>query len=231
MEIEIWSDIVCPFCYLGKRELENALAGFEHADDITISWRSFELDPSIEPVVEGSLVDKIAAKYGMPAEQAEQSQRQIAARAESLGLTFNWQQARFGNTFDAHRLVHLAAELGLQQEAYERLLRAYFSEGVAVGDRAELQRLGEEIGLPADRVRSLLASDEYAEQVRADEQRAAKLRIQGVPFFLFDGRFAVSGAQPQEVFEAALQKAWDAHRPDQLIDIGGSGEACGPDGC
>ncbi|OYO18064.1 protein-disulfide isomerase [Enemella dayhoffiae] len=231
MKIDIWSDIVCPFCYLGKRELELALADFEHRDQVQISWRSFELDPTIEPVSDNTLVQKIASKYGISEAESEQSQRQIAERAASLGLTFNWQQARFGNTFDAHRLVHLARELGLEQQAYELLLRAYFTDGVAVGDPAELQRLGEEIGLPEQRVRRLLSSDEFAAAVRADEQEARSLGISGVPFFVFADRYAVSGAQPQEVFANALAKAWQDTHPAGLIDVGPSGEACGPDGC
>ncbi|WP_312295738.1 DsbA family oxidoreductase, partial [Dermacoccus nishinomiyaensis] len=153
MKIDIWSDIVCPFCYIGKRHLELALDGFEHADDVEIAWHSFELDPTIEAVPDTTLVEKIAAKYGMTPEQSERSQEDIAARAAEVGLEFNWREAKFGNTFDAHRLVHLAAQHGRATEAHERLMRAYFTEGVAVGDTTELQRLGEEIGLPADDVR------------------------------------------------------------------------------
>lgn len=210
MKIDIWSDIVCPFCYIGKRHLELALDGFEHADDVEIAWHSFELDPTIEAVPDTTLVEKIAAKYGMTPEQSERSQEDIAARAAEVGLEFNWREAKFGNTFDAHRLVHLAAQHGRATEAHERLMRAYFTEGVAVGDTTELQRLGEEIGLPADDVRRVLAGDEFTQDVRADEAAARQIGITGVPFFVLDERLAVSGAQPVETFERALTQAWRA---------------------
>lgn len=208
MRIDIWSDIVCPFCYIGKRHLELALEQFPHRDEVEIRWHSFELDPTIEAVSEQSLVEKIAGKYGLSVEQSVASQRDIEARAAQVGLTFNWQQARFGNTFDAHRFIHLAATHGLADAAHERLMRAYFTEGIAVGDRAQLQRLGEEIGLPAAEVAQLLNGDDFAAEVRADEARASTLGISGVPFFVFDDKFAVSGAQPVELFEKALNSAW-----------------------
>lgn len=218
MRIDIWSDIVCPFCLIGKRHLELALERFEHADDVEIVWHSFELDPNLEAVSDLSLVEKIAGKYGMSLAESQRSQENVAARAAEVGLQFNWQKARFGNTFDAHRLVHLAAAHGLATNAQERLMRAYFTEGVAVGDRAELQRLGEEIGLAADELRGVLAGDAYAEQVRADETAAAELGISGVPFFVLDGKYAISGAEPVELFEQALAQAWNEnHGADDRV--------------
>ncbi|XVX20068.1 DsbA family oxidoreductase [Actinomycetota bacterium] len=237
VKIDIWSDIVCPFCYIGKRHLELALERFEHRDEVEVVWHSFELDPTIEPVADATLVEKIATKYGMSLGQSEASQRGIAERAAEVGLTFNWQDARFGNTFDAHRLVHLAAGHGLADAAHERLMRAYFTEGVAVGDTAELQRLGEEIGLPADEVRELLAGDAHSDAVRADEEQARAYGITGVPFFVLDGKYGVSGAQPVELFEQALAQAWQERSGIQLVTPTGAatdtadGSACGPDGC
>lgn len=227
MRIDIWSDIVCPFCYIGKRHLELALQQFPHRDDVEIHWHSFELDPTIEAVSDASLVEKIARKYGMSLEQSEASQRDVEARAASVGLTFNWQQARFGNTFDAHRLVHLAATHGLADAAHERLMRAYFTDGVAVGDRAELKRLGEEIGLPAAEVSELLAGDRYADQVRADEAQARALGISGVPFFVLDEKYAVSGAQPVELFTQALNTAWNDQDPARLQGASSVGQPAG----
>lgn len=225
MKIDIWSDIVCPFCYIGKRHLELALDGFEHKDDVEIVWHSFELDPMIESVPDATLVEKIAAKYGMSLEQSQRSQEDIAARAAEVGLEFNWREAKFGNTFDAHRLVHLAATHGLASEAHERLMRAYFTEGVAVGDTNELQRIGEELGLPAEGVRDLFSDDRFADAVRADEETARNAGISGVPFFVFADKYAVSGAQPVELFRQALAQTWsEVHA--------GSGDAsdAGPDG-
>lgn len=209
MKIDIWSDIVCPFCYIGKRHLELALNGFEHAGDVEIVWHSFELDPTIEAVPEASLVEKIAQKYGLSREQSERSQMDVAARAAEVGLEFNWREAKFGNTFDAHRLVHLAAQHGLATQAHERLMRAYFTEGVAVGDARELQRLGAEIGLPADAVRDLLNGSRFADEVRADEEIARSVGISGVPFFALGEKYAISGAQPVELFSQALAQTWD----------------------
>lgn len=209
MKIDIWSDIVCPFCYIGKRHLELALDGFEHADDVEIVWHSYELDPTIEAVPDGTLVEKIAAKYGMTPEQSQRSQEDIAARAAEVGLEFNWREAKFGNTFNAHRLVHLAAKHGRATEAHERLMRAYFTEGVAVGDVNELQRLGEELELPFDELRELLTGTDYATEVRADEEQARSLGISGVPFFVLGEKYAVSGAQPVELFEQALAQTWN----------------------
>lgn len=211
MKIDIWSDVVCPFCVIGKRHLELALENFEHADDVEIVWHSYELDPSIEREPGRTLVDTIATKYGISAEQSAVSQRDVAARAAAVGLTFNWQDAKYGNTFDAHRLIHLAAHHGLATVAETRLMHAYFTEGVSIGDVDELQRLGEEIGLPADDVRRVLAGDEFTQDVRADEAAARQIGITGVPFFVLDERLAVSGAQPVETFERALTQAWQAH--------------------
>jgi predicted DsbA family dithiol-disulfide isomerase len=214
VKIDIWSDIVCPFCYIGKRHLELALDGFEHADDVEIVWHSYELDPTIEAVPDGTLVEKIAAKYGMTPEQSQRSQEDIAARAAEVGLEFNWREARFGNTFDAHRLVHLAAQHGRAGEAHERLMRAYFTEGVAVGDTHELQRLGAELGLPDDEVRELFDSDRFADEVRADEETARAAGISSVPFFVFGEKYAVSGAQPVELFGQALTQTWNELHDD-----------------
>lgn len=209
MKIDIWSDIVCPFCYVGKRHLELALEGFEHAAEVEITWHSFELDPDAVPVADESLVDKIARKYSMSTEQSEASQRQLAAKAAAVGLDFNWQEARYGNTFDAHRLVHLAAAQGLADAAEERFMRAYFTEGKAIGDPETLAGLAVEIGLDEARVREVLAGTEFADAVRADEAQASAYGISAVPFFVIDGTYGISGAQPVEAFEQALQQIWD----------------------
>ena len=232
MKIDIWSDIVCPFCYIGKRHLEQARAGFEHADDVEIAWHSYELDPTASARWDAPVAEAVAAKYGISVEQAEATQEQIAATAAAAGLEFNWRQARPGNTFDAHRLVQLAAASGLAAAAHERFMRAYFTEGVAVGDPAALRELAIEVGLDADAVDELLASDAFTNEVRQDEALAAEIGIRGVPFFVLDEKYAVSGAQPVEVFSSALRKAWDESHPRRtLIDVGEPGEACGPDGC
>ncbi|MFM6848654.1 MAG: DsbA family oxidoreductase [Terrabacter sp.] len=233
MKIDIWSDIVCPFCYLGKRRLEAAIAKFEHADELEVQWHSFELDRNAQPVSDVPLVDLISAKYGTSRDQAVAQHRSMAAAAAELGLEFNWEQARYGNTFDAHRVVHLAADQGLAAAAHERLMRAYFTEGLAVGDRETLVGLATDIGLDADAVRDMLDSDDYGNHVRSDEATAKMLGIESVPFFVLDRKYGVSGAQPVEVFTQALETAW-AHRhevPEPVAAGGGCGGGCGAGGC
>jgi predicted DsbA family dithiol-disulfide isomerase len=209
LTVDIWSDVVCPWCYIGKRRFEAALEGFEHRDDVTVLWHSFELDPEAPPVAEGRSAERLAAKYGMSVEEASARQAEITALAAQDGLTYNLAESRGGNTFDAHRLIHLAAEHGLGDAVMERLMNAYFSEREAIGDPDTLQRLAVGAGLPADEVREVLEGDRYADAVRADERAATQIGIRGVPFFVLGRKYGVSGAQPSEVLLQALQQAWD----------------------
>ncbi|HEX8975669.1 MAG TPA: DsbA family oxidoreductase [Solirubrobacteraceae bacterium] len=213
MELEIWSDIACPWCYIGKRRFQSALSQFEHADELTVTWRSFELDPNAPAEREGELAGHLARKYGMPIEQARESQRGLTDMAAQEGLTLRFDLARSGNTFDGHRLVHLAAEHGRQQEMKERLMQAYFTEGRLVSDPQTLMALGLEIGLPADEIEALLAGDRFAEEVRADEAAAAKLGISGVPTFIVDRQVGVTGAQPPELILEMLRQGWARREP------------------
>lgn len=212
MEIEIWSDVVCPWCYIGKRRFEAALAEFEHADDVKVIWRSFELDPDSPQVYPGGIHDMLAQKMGGDTERARQMNAQVTSLAADVGLSYDFDRARPGNTFDAHRLIHLAEKHGLQAEAKERLLRGYFEEGLSVGDHDELAAAIAELGVPEEEARSVLAGDAYAEEVRADVDRARQLGVGGVPFFALAGRYGISGAQPTETFAQALQQAWDETR-------------------
>jgi predicted DsbA family dithiol-disulfide isomerase len=208
MELEIWSDIACPWCYIGKRRLEAALENFEHADDMTITWRSFELDPNAPAERPGELAGHLASKYGMPIEQARQSQEGITATAAGEGLDFHLNVARSGNTFDGHRLVHLAAQHGLQAAMKERLMRAYFSEGQLISDPETLVGLGTEVGLPESEIRELLAGERLADEVRADEQTAAGLGVSGVPTFIVGRKVGVTGAQRPELILDMLRQGW-----------------------
>jgi len=209
LTVDIWSDVVCPWCYIGKRRFEAALEQFEHRDDVTVLWHSFELDPEAPPVAEGKSAERLAAKYGMTVEEAAGRQAEITTLAAQDGLTYDLAESRGGNTFDAHRLIHLAAEHRLGDAAMERLMRAYFSEREAIGDRETLQRLAVEAGLPAEEVREVLEGERYADAVRADERAATQIGIRGVPFFVLGRKYGVSGAQPAEVLLQALQQAWD----------------------
>lgn len=232
LRVDIWSDIACPWCYVGKRRLEAALARFPQRDDVEIVWRAFELDPSAprgrDPGV--SYAERIAKKYGGGVAQAQGMIQRMVDVAAADGLTFDFERIRPGNTFDAHRLIHLARERGLQDAVKERLLRAYLTEGEAIGDPAVLSRLAREAGLDAEEVSAVLATDDQAREVREDEEEARALGITGVPFFVLGGRYAVSGAQPVEVFLGALQQAWTAVAEADTV-APAEGAACGPDGC
>lgn len=233
MKVEIWSDIVCPWCYIGKRRFEAARARFAHGDDIHLTWHSFELDPNADAVATGDLAERLAAKYGMTVERARAMQANMTQVAAEDGLNFRFDIARSGNTFDAHRLLHLAAEQGIQDAVKERFFKAYLIDGESIGDRDTLVRVAAEAGLDPEAARATLESDAYAREVRADERRAAALGISGVPFFVIDEKYGISGAQPADVILDALEQAWDeSHPPAPLAVVGGGkGAACVGDEC
>ncbi len=228
MHVEIWSDIACPWCYVGKRRFEAALADVEHRDGVQVTWRSFELDPGAPAERPVSGAEHLAEKYGSSVEQARGMQARMTEVAAGEGLAFDFDRARGGNTFDAHRLVHLAAEHGRQDAMEERLMRAYLTEGELMSDHAALARLAAEVGLPAEEIDALLASDRFADAVRDDERTGAALGIRGVPFFVVDRQFGASGAQPPEALGELLRHAWEARSPLEVVT---TGDRCGVDGC
>jgi predicted DsbA family dithiol-disulfide isomerase len=230
MKIEIWSDVVCPWCYIGKRRFETALGRFAHRDQVVIVWRSFELDPHAPRHAAGSLDDMLAQKKGISQAQAAAMNQQVSELAAAEGLDYQLDRAKPGNTFDAHRLIHLAAAHKLQAQAKERLLRAYFTEGLPISDHDTLATIGSQLGLAGDEVRAMLASDAYADNVRADEQRAAAFGIRGVPFFVIDEHYGVSGAQAPGVFLNALEQAWAAAHPLTLLSAPSQNDANCDDG-
>jgi predicted DsbA family dithiol-disulfide isomerase len=213
VDVEIWSDIACPWCYVGKRRFESALAQFEHADDVRVTWRSFELDPMAPREREGDLAARLAEKYGMTLEQARASQRELTEVAAGEGLDFRFDIARSGLTFDGHRIIHLAAEHGLQDAMKERLMRAYFGEGELVGDPETLVRLATEVGLPEAEARATVTGDRYADAVREDEQDAQRLGISAVPTFVVDRTLGASGAHPPEQLLELLRQGWASQTP------------------
>ncbi|TGD81551.1 DsbA family oxidoreductase [Hymenobacter wooponensis] len=230
MKIEIWSDIVCPFCYIGKRRLENALAAFPHADKVEIEWHSFELDPQAKPEPGVSLYKRLASKYGNTEAWARQMSSNMAQSAAELGLAFDFDRAVHANTLHAHRLVHLAERHGKQDAAKERFFKAYLEEGEDLNDFATLTRLATEIGLPAAEVERVLNSDEFTQEVRHDEYQARQIGVRGVPYFVFDDKYAVSGAQPSELFQEVLEKVWEESRPQPVQLAGADGASCDIDG-
>ena len=209
MLVEIWSDVVCHWCYIGKRRFEAGLAAFDRRDEVEVVWRSYQLDPDAPPITGVRTIDHLATKYGVSRDEAEAMQDRVARAAEGEGLEYHLDRTQRGNSFDAHRLLHLAAEHGVQDELKERLLHAYFTEGQAIGDPDVLDALAVDVGLDADEVAELLAGDQHGDDVREDEATARQLGCNGVPFFVIDRRFGISGAQPAEAFTEVLARAFE----------------------
>ena len=228
MHVEIWSDIACPWCYVGKRRFEAALAQFAHRDEVEVVWRAFELDPQAPAEREGDRASHLAAKYGVSRERAHEMHAHMTEVAAAEGLDFHFEIARSGNMLDAHRLIHLALDHGRQDALKERYLRAYLCEGRLMSDPAVLGALAIEVGLPAEEVHAVLESDRYTDAVREDERTAAQLGISAVPFFVVDRAFGASGAQPPEVLLGLLERAWAGRTPLAVV---AEGDTCGVDGC
>lgn len=231
MRIEIWSDVVCPWCFVGKRRLERALAGFPHADEVEVVWRSFQLDPSAPQHGHQLTTGVLARKYGRSEDEMRDMQQQLVDLAAAEGLAFRLFENVHTNTADAHRLLHLALAEGgseLQGRLKESLLSAYFEDAADIGDHAVLRREALSVGLDAERVDEVLTSDEHAGAVAADIDAAQDLGVSGVPFFVVDRRYAVSGAQPTEVFAQLLDRAWSESQPK--VEVLAGGDACGLDG-
>ncbi len=224
LRVDVWSDIACPWCYVGKRRLEAALAKFPH--EVELTWHSFELDPTAPRQRDGNHVEYLATKYRLPPAQAQVMIDRMNRVGADEGIEFRFDRIRAGNTFDAHRLLHLAREKGVQAAAKNRFMRAYFSEGVAIGNADALVPLALDVGLAEADVRDVLATDRYAADVRRDELLANELGITGVPFFVMAGRLGVSGAQSPDVLLGALERA-----REEVAAEAPAGETCGPEGC
>jgi predicted DsbA family dithiol-disulfide isomerase len=235
VKVEIFSDVVCPWCAVGKRRFETAVRRFEHGDEIDVVWRSYELDPGAPARRDGDYVERLARKYGMSREQAVAANENLTARAAAEGLDFHFERARPGNTFNAHRLLHYAAEAGpgLQDALKERLFTAYFTEGAAIGEAETLVVLAAEVGLDPDVCADILAGDRYAAEVRTDEREALELGVTGVPFFVVDGKFGIPGAQDADTILATLERAWAKSHPLEIVDApsGADDAACEGDTC
>ena len=209
MKVEIWSDVICPWCYIGKRRFEMALANFSQRERVSVIWRSFELDASAPSQYECTLDELLAQKYGVSPQQAAEMGERITTLASEVGLEYRLADVRPGNTFDAHRLLHMATARKLDDQATERIMHAYFCEGLAVGNRTALARLAPEFGIAENEVLEMLESDAYSEEVRADEARAKTFGITGVPFFVINEKAGIAGAQPVDVIAESLRQALD----------------------
>lgn len=232
MLVEVWSDVVCPWCYIGKRRLERAIA--DHEGDVEVVWRSFQLDPSAPTVPTETIAEHLGRKYGGGIEAGLAMIAQVDAIAAEEGMVFRQHEAQVVNTVDAHRLLHLARETGHQGALEEALLSAYFTQARNVADHGVLREIAASIGMPADDVDQTLPSDRFRGDVEADIDQARACGAGGVPFFVVDGRYGISGAQPVEVFQQVLARA---AADQQRTTVGATDEqaaqsqACGPDGC
>jgi predicted DsbA family dithiol-disulfide isomerase len=209
MKVKIWSDVVCPYCYIGKREFERALADFPHRDQVEVVWKSFELDRDAPERSTEKVYAHLANKYGRTLQQAKEMVAGVVERARTLGLAFNMDKAIRCNSFHAHRMIHFAGTKGKADVAKERLFQAHFVLGEPVSDRVKLKEIADSIGLDGAEAEQVLHTAAFADEVRADEVEASQIGVRGVPFFVLDDRYAVSGAQPAAHFQEALQRAWE----------------------
>ncbi|MCM3749979.1 DsbA family oxidoreductase [Paenibacillus pasadenensis] len=230
MKVEIWSDYACPFCYIGKRKFQEALAAFEHKDEVEVVYRSFELDPGTKYVPGSNIHDILADKYGATSDQIRANNANLGRQAADMGLTFNFDDIKRGSTFDAHRLMAWAVEKGKGDVMAERLFKAYFTDGLLLEDRSVLAGLVAEAGLPQAEAEEVLASERYSELVRAEEGIGSELGIRGVPFYVLDRKLGVSGAQSPAAFLQVLQQAWaEQEQSGSSSAEVEDGAACAPD--
>lgn len=232
MKVEIWSDVMCPFCYIGKRKFETALAQFSHKDKIRVEWKSFQLSPELKTQTDKNLYQFLAEHKGISNGQAKAMNEQVTQMGKQLGLIYNFDKAIPANTFNAHRFIHFAKQYGKQNDAEEIMFRSYFTDGKNVDDYATLIELGSEIGLDTLVLKNALENGSYAANVQVDIYEGQQVGVRGVPFFVFDRKFAISGAQESQTFLQTLEKAfseWLKENPETTLEVI-NGEACTPEG-
>lgn len=243
LAVDIWSDIACPWCFIGKRRFESALATLEFRDQVDVTWHSYQLDPSLPAHYDGTEAEYLAQMKGMDPAQVSQMLAHVSGQAAGEGLAYDFEALRPANSFTAHRLLHLAADHGVAGALKELLLSAHFEQGLDIGSSEVLRALGEQAGIPGDAVVQVLDSEAYREEVEADFAQARALGISGVPFFVLDMKYGISGAQPAELFAEALTTAWQEKAPLTMVNAGttagndagapssADGPVCGPEGC
>ncbi|WP_264565802.1 DsbA family protein [Flavobacterium sp. N3904] len=233
LKIQIWSDVMCPFCYIGKRKIEGALDQFENKKSVVIEWKSFQLDPSFVATPNENIVDHLAEKYRRDTDWAQTMIDNMTENAKTSGLDFHFEKAILANSLNAHRLLHLAKKHNLSNELEELLFKAYLTDGKNVNDLNTLESLGLEVGLDKEAIENVLNTDLYANEVQQEQQEAQSLGVTGVPFFVFDNKYAVSGAQPTQVFLKTLQKSWEEGNFETKLKLQNTTDenSCGIDGC
>ena len=232
MKIEIWSDFICPFCYIGKRLLDQAIEAFNHKEQIEVIYKSYELHPDVESDERIAVHEMLAGKMGVSVEEASAMNERVKAHAASVGLDYQFDSMKQTNTLDAHRLLKYAETAGLASAYTERLFKAHFTESVFIGKKENLLRLAEEAGLNRIQAEQILSSDAYLDEVRRDQLEGQTLGVRGVPFFVFNRKYAISGAQPLELFQETLDRVWkeENHLPSEY-EIEPNGDVCTGDGC
>jgi protein disulfide-isomerase len=233
LKIQIWSDVMCPYCYIGKRRIENALEKFEHKENVEIEWKSFELDANFPQQSNENIVDHLAKKYQKDTTWAKEMMDNMTQNAKNSGLDFHFEKAILANSHNAHRLLHLAKNHNLGDALKEQLLKAYLTDGKNINDLETLSLLGQQVGLNKEETETVLNSDTFSKEVKQDIATAREIGVQGVPFFVFDNKYAISGAQPVETFTQTLEKAWQEGEFTSTVQIINSqdGSSCGIDGC
>lgn len=231
--VQIWSDVMCPFCYIGKRRIEEALSLFDNKDSVAIEWKSFQLDPSFVATPNESIIDHLAEKYRKDTNWAQTMVDNMTENAKNSGLDFRFEKAILANSLNAHRLLHLAKKHNLSNELEELLFKAYLTDGKDVNDLNTLESLGLEVGLEKEAIENVLHSDVYANEVRKDQEVAQSIGVTGVPFFVFDNKYAVSGAQATDVFLKTLEKSWEEGNFETKLNLQNTTDenSCGIDGC
>ena len=232
MKIEIWSDVMCPFCYIGKRKFEQAMAQFPHKDKVQVVWKSFQLSPDMQTDTGKNIHEFLAAHKGISLQEAKKMNDYVTQMAKQVGLTFDFDKSVVANSFNAHRFAHFAKQHGKQEDAEELLFRSYFTDGKNIDDYATLIQLGNEIGLDANALKAVLENGSYADAVRADILEAQQLGMRGVPFFVMNRKYAVSGAQESKSFLEMLEKSfaeWQRENPGAMLEVM-DGKTCTPDG-
>ena len=227
IKVEIWSDVMCPFCYIGKRKFENALAQFPQRDEVEVVWKSFQLNPFLKTDPTKNTIEHLAEAKGWSLQQAQDATQYVTDVAQKVGLTYNMDKAVVANSFDAHRFLHLAKAHGVQDAAKESVLKAYFTEGANTADHATLMQLGKDVGLDANEVKTMLDTDLYAAEVNHDIYEAQQVGVRGVPFFVLNNKYAISGAQESALFLQALTQVWSEIENNVPIT---EGATCGVDG-
>jgi predicted DsbA family dithiol-disulfide isomerase len=233
LKVQIWSDIMCPFCYIGKRRIEEALQNFEHKEAVEIEWKSYQLDASFIASPEDNMVEHLAEKYRKDNDWAQNMLDNMTQNAKTAGLDFHFEKAILANSFNAHRLLHLAKKYNLANDLEELLFKAYLTEGKNVNDLDTLSKLGIEVGLDSEEVSQVLNSDTYGAEVKKDQEEANAIGVQGVPFFVLDNKYAISGAQPASAFLETLEKVWEEGKFESKVTLLNTtdGDSCGIDGC